>query len=100
TPPSDLGTNADTFTYIVTSNAGATATATVTLHIGNRAPTAGADTMSRLRGHDGSISLANLLANDSDPDGDPISFVGVASTSAQGATLSVDNGFDIDLRPF
>lgn len=53
----------------------------------NRAPVAGADTIERYPTNCVKVSIASLLSNDTDADGDAITFVSVAGTSANGATV-------------
>lgn len=64
----------DSFTYTLRDATGATATGTVTVTVtaANRAPDAVNDTFMVMRN---SIVQLDLLTNDSDPDGDPISIV-------------------------
>jgi hypothetical protein len=60
----------------------------------NRAPSATNDTISRNNGTNGTkVSIALLLSNDSDPDGDVLSLSGFSSLSAQGATISSNGAF-------
>ncbi len=66
----------DTFTYVINDGHGGTATGTVTIHLPNQPPVAGPDTGTT----HGTPITVNVLANDSDPDGDtitgPVSKVG------------------------
>ena len=66
----------ETFTYTVADGAGATATATVTVavSISNRAPLAQDDASSTA---EGTAVTVDVLANDSDPDGDALSITAV-----------------------
>lgn len=54
----------------------------------NRAPSAGADSLSTTTDSAVQFTAAYLLLNDSDPDGDPVSVTSVATTSAQGGTIT------------
>lgn len=72
----------------------ASATLSVTMQIGfgsqlNAAPVAQDDVRSRPPGSGVSISASSLFANDFDPDGDPLSVVGVDEQSLKGGTLSL-----------
>jgi hypothetical protein len=70
TPTGVVGT--DTFNYTINDGRGGTATATVTVTIGpppNRPPIAVDDAAATLSGQPVTI---NVIANDSDPDGDPL----------------------------
>ena len=64
------------FTYAVSDGRGGTASASVTVAIVNRAPVAGADAAATTQ--DTAVTITNLLANDSDPDGDALSITAVA----------------------
>lgn len=77
------------FIYVVADGYGATSTATVRIQIagGTAAPVAADD--SATVAEDGTI-LVDVLANDSDPDGDPLTITGV--TGASGGTASVVDG--------
>jgi VCBS repeat-containing protein len=79
----------DSFTYTVIDQHGALATSTVTIEIrgANDAPDAVGESFTV--GKSGVANLGNLLANDSDPDGDPISLGTVQAISAQGAIVTV-----------
>ncbi|WP_141317248.1 Ig-like domain-containing protein, partial [Halomonas halmophila] len=70
TPDSDFN-GTDTFTYILTDADGATNTATVTINVGavNDAPTGTDDSI--LVTEDTSVTQ-NVLGNDNDPEGDPL----------------------------
>ncbi|MCB9947198.1 MAG: tandem-95 repeat protein [Rhodospirillaceae bacterium] len=76
TPDADYA-GADSFTYTVTDGT-ATDTATVALTVAaaNDAPTAGDDTATTAAGTPLVLSVAGLLANDGDADGDPLTLVG------------------------
>ena len=57
----------------------------------NTPPVAGPDTVERDPTNGVKVSVGTLLSNCSDADGDPISFLGVSATSANGGTV-VSNG--------
>ncbi|MDH5210669.1 MAG: tandem-95 repeat protein, partial [Betaproteobacteria bacterium] len=73
TPNQDFN-GADSFSYTVTDGAGGTDTATVTLSVGadNDAPVAGDDAFSTAEDVARLITAAELLANDTDVDGDTL----------------------------
>jgi len=57
----------------------------------NHPPVTGPDTVERDPTGSVKVSVAALLSNDSDPDGNPITFLGASATSANGGTV-VSNG--------
>lgn len=61
----------------------------------NTPPVAGPDTMERFPNGGAKVRIATLLSNDSDADGDAVTFVGFSATSAQGGSLSQSNGWII-----
>jgi VCBS repeat-containing protein len=69
----------DTFTYIISDGFGGTAEGLVTVTVTpvNDAPVAGDDAFSTPRDVPLVIEIADLLANGTDVDGDPLSFTGV-----------------------
>ena len=80
----------DTFTYRVTDGFAAVDEATVTITLDNRAPIATPD---HAVAHGAVPESINVLANDSDPDDDPIVSLAVDLTGATGtATCSVLTG--------
>ncbi|SMF94270.1 CshA-type fibril repeat-containing protein [Methylomagnum ishizawai] len=87
TPESGF-TGQDQFTYIV-SDGIHTATATVTINVVNRAPTAADDSAST--GVDKPVDI-QVLANDSDPDSDALSVVPGQITQPQHGTVALNTG--------
>lgn len=91
TPPSGstfaVGTN--TVTTVATDASGNTNTCSF-LIIVNRRPTAGDDTLGAVENGSATASLAKLLANDSDADGDTLTITGVSATSTNGGTLTLN----------
>ncbi|MBD3646272.1 MAG: tandem-95 repeat protein, partial [Pseudomonadales bacterium] len=85
-------TATDSFTYSVTDGHGSTATATVTITISgaNRLPLAASDTAST--DENTSITTGNVLANDSDPDADPLTVLSVDLTGTTGAVTNNGDG--------
>ena len=86
-------TATDTFSYTVTDGNGGTDTATVTVTITgvNDAPTAADDSGAGFTtDEDSSFTTASVLANDSDPETDPLSVTGIDTTGTVG--LVTDNG--------
>jgi autotransporter-associated beta strand protein len=60
----------------------------------NRAPVTTTDEISRNGGTSGTkVTIAELLSNDTDADGDSMSLIGFSATSAQGATISSSGAF-------
>lgn len=91
----------DTFTYTLSDGLGATSTATVTVFVGQRAtppngaPTVNPDVVST----PGAAVAIAVLANDTDPDGDPLTLIGVsqpangtAAIGAGGVVIYTPNG--------
>jgi len=80
-------TGADSFSYTISDGRGGSATATVTVSVrgGNRPPIANADAYSVAA--DSSNNLFDVLANDSDPDGDALA-ISAAGGAAHG-TVSI-----------
>jgi uncharacterized repeat protein (TIGR01451 family) len=77
----------DTFSYTVTDPEGNTATATVTLSVGNQAPTAHNDSVIAT-GAAGSPATFDLLANDIDPNGDALTITAVTTPAYGTAVVS------------
>jgi outer membrane protein OmpA-like peptidoglycan-associated protein len=74
----------DTFSYTVSDSFGATSTATVTVNVqANAAPTANADTALTSKAR---AVIVNVLANDTDPEGDTLSVTRVVSGPSLGRT--------------
>jgi len=84
----------DNFKYQVTDGTLTSAVATVTISINsvNDAPMPGWDYRTTPFNTPLVLSTANLMANDADPDGDPITIESVSPTSNYGATVSLNNG--------
>lgn len=83
-------TGADSFTYLA-SDGGSNATATVLLSVTNGSPTAANDTYSTLRNTALTISAPGILANDTDPDRDPLTVTAGTLTGSSGGTLSLNS---------
>jgi large repetitive protein len=83
-----------TFTYRVTNACGIAASATVTISV-NRAPNAVADVVTMLSNE---VSGFNVLANDTDPDGDPLRVIGV-SGAVNGSAATSANGLGVTFAP-
>jgi len=89
TPSPTGAAGTDTFNYTINDGRGGTATATVTVTVGlppNRPPVAVADTATTPSGQPVTI---NVIANDSDPDGDPLTVQSV--TAPQLGTAQISN---------
>lgn len=92
TPAASAGNGSQHFTYTVGDGKGGKVTANVTIHLnidGNRAPTALNDAY-RVSGVN--PSDLDVLANDSDPDGDPLSIQAFTQPDTGSVALS-GNGF-------
>ncbi len=59
----------------------------------NSAPVANPDQLQRSISSGVKVQVATLLANDSDPDGDPLTFVSAGPASAAGGTVTVAGGW-------
>ncbi|MBR8830243.1 MAG: hypothetical protein N5P05_002904 [Chroococcopsis gigantea SAG 12.99] len=84
------------FQYTIADSKGATATATVAVTV-NAPPIAVNDTLITDRNKALTIAIASLLANDSDPEGDPISLLSVAG--GNGGTVVLDGNGNIIFTP-
>jgi VCBS repeat-containing protein len=80
------------FDYEVVDGQGGIDVQTVTVDVAavNDAPLTGADSFSTPQGEVLHIAIADLLANDSDPEGNPLAVTGVSH--AAGGTVSIVNG--------
>ena len=88
--PALNATGSDTFRYTVSDGRGGSAGATVTVSLSgqpNRPPTAVDDSVTTSFGQPVTIAV---LANDSDPDGDPLSIAGV--TQPAGGSVAIEGG--------
>lgn len=84
--PADGFSGADSFTYSVSDGRGGTDTATVSITVsGNRAPDAVDDTATTRRNQPTPVTV---LANDNDPDGDPLTVTAVTQPMHGKATLN------------
>ena len=87
-------TGSDGFTYTVGDGRGGTATGTVSVTVRNRAPLAGADAATT----DAGVPIAiAVLANDSDPDGHPLT-VSAVTQPANGAA-AINGGQTVTYTP-
>ncbi|HMM66566.1 MAG TPA: Ig-like domain-containing protein [Dokdonella sp.] len=82
----------DSFTYTISDGRGGSATATVNVTVltaaeTNRAPIAVNDDGGVLKGYDSDI---DVLSNDSDPDGDPLTVIEVAHTGPGNAVITIN----------
>jgi hypothetical protein len=79
----------DSFTYTICDSGGLcdTGTVTVTVDPVNDDPIAGADTFAL---PEDTVASLDVLANDTDPDGDPLVISGFDATSAAGGLVSCD----------
>ncbi len=89
----------DSFTYTITDGNGETATGTISLTVTavNDGPTAVGDTVQAQANTPLTIAVADLLANDSDIDGDTLAVVGVGNFS--GGSAQLNQSGDITFTP-
>ena len=87
TPPSGFA-GSDTFTYTIDDGNGGTDTATVTVTVNNAAPVANDDAASTATN---TLVSVDVLANDTDANGDPLTITAVASPTANGGTAVLNN---------
>ena len=85
-------TGTDSFTYTISDISGNTSTASVSVTVGGpQPPIANPDTLTVTQGSTATLS-SGLTSNDSDPNGDVFSIVGVSPTTTNGGTASVVGG--------
>jgi outer membrane protein OmpA-like peptidoglycan-associated protein len=82
----------DSFTYTISDGRGGTATASVNVtvnpaSVSNQVPVAVSDDGGVLKGYDTDI---DVLANDSDPDGDPLTVIAVEHTGPGNALITIN----------
>jgi len=65
----------------------------------NDAPIAGADSIQRRSGKPVKVSIAQLLSNDSDPEGETLGLSLPSNTSANGASVAIEGGWVIYSAP-
>jgi len=98
--PADGFTGSDSFTYGIADGRGGEAVATVAVSVAtpgpNRPPVANPDAAS---GPAGRVIIVDVLANDFDPDGDPLTVIEVEQISAAPSTITINAdgtiGFEI-----
>ncbi|MEZ5840751.1 MAG: tandem-95 repeat protein [Hyphomicrobiales bacterium] len=88
------------FDYVVDDGADGSDTGHVEINVAstNRAPVAGADMVLAVEDTAATVSIADLIGNDSDPDGDDFSFVGITG-EVDGARAYVKPGGIIEFQP-
>ncbi|HEY3924112.1 MAG TPA: Ig-like domain-containing protein [Acidothermaceae bacterium] len=87
--PSATYAGPDTFTYSISDGNGGTATGTVSVDVQNRRPIANPDTLAALSG---TTTTVDVVANDTDPDGETVSLLSVDPSSANGGTETITGG--------
>ena len=85
-------TGLTSFNYTISDGLGGTDTATVTINVHNTAPDAINDNYIARTGETLAITLPGFLANDSDPDGDPVSAIAADITGLQGSLTAFPDG--------
>lgn len=92
--PNGLYSGSDSFTYTATGPGGTSAPATVSVTVGapppNNPPTANNDGTIQIVA--GDTAYVNVVANDSDPDGDTLSIVSLSKTTSTKADYSFSGG--------
>jgi RHS repeat-associated protein len=96
TPNPSNYTGPDSFTYRIRDSLSMNATGTVNLTVQNQAPVAVDDGTYKIRGSQ--LLDPNVMLNDYDPDGDPVSFDSVVQNPAHGS-LSIGSGGAITYTP-
>ncbi len=93
--PAPAFTGSDTFTYTAANAAGISSPAlvTITVRSTNTAPDAAADAYSAQAGVTLDVPAPGVLANDVDPDGDPITAVLMGASQHGTLTLRADGSF-------
>ena len=76
---------------VVITSGGGSLTSVVAMLTVNRPPTAGTDGLAVLMNEPSSRSVASLLTNDVDPDGDTLTLLTVSATSTSGGAVSVSS---------
>jgi serine/threonine protein phosphatase PrpC len=87
TPTAGTTAATDSFTYTISDGHGGTSTATVILYLSDRPPLAVGTSASP----HGSAVTINVLANDSDPDGDTLTVTAAGTPGHGTATINADN---------
>jgi outer membrane protein OmpA-like peptidoglycan-associated protein len=95
--PADEFVGADSFTFTITDGKGGEASATVTIDVAfaNRAPIANPDSATTVAGQ---AVTVDVLANDSDPDGDPLEVVDVVQWYGIPGTATINADGTITFR--
>ncbi len=83
-----LGNHTIITEYAGNPNFTGTTNSLAALQLINTPPIAAADMIERYPTEGVKVAIATLLANDSDPDGDPVSFLSASAVSANGATMT------------
>lgn len=80
----------DTFRYVVSDGAGGFADGALAIDVVNGVPVVNADPARSVRpGQSLTILVSELLANDTDPDGDPLAISGFTATTDAGGAITV-----------
>ena len=83
--------------YLGSGNLKASASALANRQLVNTPPVAGNDQVERWSASGTKVSLASVLANDTDADGEAVTLVSVAGTSALGGTVRLDGSWIVYL---
>jgi hypothetical protein len=85
--------------YVVVSSSYGSVTSSNAMLSQDHPPVAVQDAIQRLATGDVKVQMSTLLANDTDPDGDTLTFLGVSSNSAAGGTVSWNGNWVYYLPP-
>lgn len=99
TPAAGQTGTATAFVIVSDGSAAVATSFLVTVFPSNQPPVAVDDSVQRPAGEEVKVLVAKLLANDSDPDGDPLSIISVDSPTAHGATVSLVGSWVAYLPP-
>jgi hypothetical protein len=70
-----------------------TGTTNILVQVINRPPLAGTNFLTRSLTNGAKVLITDLLANGSDPDGDPVAFVSASATSTNGGTVTTNGAW-------
>jgi subtilisin-like proprotein convertase family protein len=87
------GTNSVSVEYVGDGNFIGSTNMLLPAQVVNRPPVASTDYLTRSLTNGVKVLISNLLTNDTDPDGDAISFVSVSPTSTNGGVVTTNQGW-------
>ncbi len=100
TPPAGF-IGSDAFTYTISDGNGGTAQGTVTITVGNEGPPGAPVALDDLLRTNQNVPIltSDILGNDFDPEGDPITLAAVDNLSAQGGSVLIINPTTLRYTP-